>query len=69
MNPFWWGLILYLLLMAFGVFVLYRAMQSLKAHINGRITQLIESTRAGAEAKGIKEGRAEVEAEHKKEWK
>jgi hypothetical protein len=63
MNPFWWGLILYLLLMAFGIFVLYRAMQSLKEHINGRITQLIESTRAGAEAKGIKEGRAEAEAE------
>ena len=63
MNPFWWGLILYLCLMAFGIFILYRAMHSLKAHINGRITQLIESTRALAEEKGIKEGRKQYEQE------
>jgi hypothetical protein len=64
MSAFWYGLILYLLLMGFGIFVLYRAMHSLKAHINGRLTELIESTRALAREKGIEEGRAEVRKEH-----
>ena len=65
MNEFWYGLILFLMLMSFGIYALARGQKALKDQLDGRLTQLLKVTEELARSRGIATGRAEYEAEHK----
>ncbi len=67
MNEFWYGLILFLMLMAFGIYLLHRGQIALKDQLDGRLTQLLSVTKELARSQGIAIGRAEFEAEKKSE--
>lgn len=69
MSEFWYGLILFLMLMGFGIYLLHRGQIALKEQLDGRLTELLAVTKKLAESEGIAMGRAEIEAERLKESK
>ena len=63
MSQFFWGLGIFLLLVGFGIFILYRGQKALHAQLDGRLTELLGVTKLLAHSQGVTVGRAEAEAE------
>jgi ABC-type nickel/cobalt efflux system permease component RcnA len=65
MSNFFLGLVIFILLIGFGIYILWRGQRSLHLQLDGRLSQIVSMTEQLAHAQGVKIGRAEVEAEHK----
>jgi hypothetical protein len=65
MSQFFWGLIIFLLLIGFGIYILARGQKALHKQLDGRLTELLSVAKALAHSQGVAIGRAEAEAEHK----
>ena len=79
-SEFWYGLVLFLMLMGFGIYVMARGQKALtnqiisrfeaiRLQLDGRLSQLMEVSEKLARAQGVVAGRAEHEAEQKAEQK
>jgi hypothetical protein len=53
-------IIIFVLLIGFGIYILVRGQKSLHKQLDGRLTQLLTVTEALAHAQGVKIGRAEI---------
>jgi hypothetical protein len=63
MSTFFLGLVIFLLLVGFGIYILHRGQKSLHTQLDGRLTELLTVTKALAHAQGVTAGRAQVETE------
>jgi hypothetical protein len=69
MSQFYWGLIIFLILIGFGIYILSRGQKQLVKQLDGRLTELLVVTKSLARSEGVTAGRAEVEAERDKKEK
>jgi hypothetical protein len=65
MSSFFLGLVIFLLLVGFGIYILARGQKALHKQLDGRLTELLTVAKALAHSQGVAIGRAEVTAEQK----
>jgi hypothetical protein len=63
MSNFFLGLIIFALLIGFGIYILARGQKALVKQLDGRLSELLTVAKALARSEGIAVGRSEVEAE------
>ena len=63
MSNFLLGLGLFLALMGFGIYLLWRGQKALHDQLDGRLSELVKVTKELAHSQGVKAGRAEAKKE------